>query len=134
MTEEGQTLRASQRMCHPLMECVRTLQKQQGGSIHLVAQMRMRELSLETQSFVPPFLGRQMTSCLYSPYLTPERQGEIGQRPAGDKGPWQRQWKTVRGFPSSSCCDRPSYGRGQWEQNGQQCPPTFSLMSRRRLQ
>lgn len=50
-----------------------------------MARLRMRELSLETQSFVPPFLGRQMTSCLYSPFPTPKRLREIGQTPAEDQ-------------------------------------------------
>lgn len=49
------------------------------------------------QSFVPPFLGRQMTSCLYFPYPHPREAG--GDKPdacRGTEGHGQRQWKAVQ--------------------------------------
>lgn len=74
----------------------------------------MREPSLETSSFVPPFLGRQMTSCLYSPYPTPERLGETGQTPAGEQEALGiDNGRRTRGFPSTSCCSWPRYRRRQ---------------------
>lgn len=48
------------------------------------------------QSFVPPFLGRQMTSCLYFPHPIPERLEEISQTPAEEQKAMQRQWKAVQ--------------------------------------
>lgn len=74
------------------------LQQERGwGGFYLLAQLRRKEVSPETQSFVPPFLGRQMTSCLYSLYPHPrEARGDKPDACRGTEGLWQRQWETIQ--------------------------------------
>lgn len=51
----------------------------------------------------------------------PHPKAAKGDRPdacRGPEGPWHRQGRQSREFPSSSCCSWPSYGRKQWGQKG----------------
>lgn len=87
---------------------------------------RGRELSLETQSFVPPFLGRQMTSCLYSSYPHPrEARGDKPDACRGTEGCWQRQWKTIQRVSKLKLLQLAKLRGRQWEDREQQRYPVL---------
>lgn len=115
MTEEGQRHKARQLMCHPMTVCAeQTLLRRQGGEA-------LPSGPVEDEGTVPGDLV--LCSTLpgkandIMPVLPPPHPREArGDRPdacRGTGGPWHRQWKTTRGFPSTSCYSWPGYRRRQ---------------------